>query len=648
MPSFRPSLRRAALIAIITVLSGIPALPSSVAAADVSAVTSTRDAGAIRYARGTSGASGGRVLIGDLGRIRDAAEAGRASRQVESAIDPEAIRAFLAASPDLAAGLDVDQALTLQSLVTSPLGTHVTFVERAGSRRVFGATATVHIAPSGAVFGAASTLVAVTNASLATANPAIDAASATISARAAAGVTPERLRDDEGREPELGVSSADGGRLAWRVVVPARDPYGEWAVLVDAMTGRPIGEPEPLFATAGQARVFVPNAVVATGDVNLRDSNNAASAVPEAAYSLVDLQGLNSSGFLTGPFVTTDRTSNRVSAANGDFTGLRRDDSGFTEVESYWAIDFAQRYIQNTLGITTAANYAIRVDSHAFSDDNSNYTRTGERFGVLNFGDGGVDDAQDAEIIWHEYGHALLDNMAAISFGGESGAIHEGWGDYVAATLSTTVPGDSRFHAAIGEWDATSYNPGNPPYLRRVDGTKQYPRDLIGEVHADGELYSACLWGIHESLGRDVANRILFNANFLLPSSPTMPDAAAAIIEADRQLNGGANASSIAAAFAAHGIVIESVPPAVTFVKLKKGKLTVDGSNFVTGTAVIEIDGTALGSLKYPKPFRSNGISTRITSKDSRVRGLTPGIAVTVTVLNPSTGLRSAPFSFTP
>jgi hypothetical protein len=352
---------------------------------------------------------------------------------------------------------------------------------------------------------------------------------------------------------------------------------------------------------------------------------------------------------VTGQFCSTDLTPNRLSESGGDFTSLRRSDEGFTEIEAYWAIDTAQRYLQS-IGVAAAANYQIHVDAHAFADDNSFYVPGSGGQGTLEFGDGGVDDAQDAEIVWHEYGHAVLDNQAQIRIGsGEAGAIHEGWGDYFAATLSTTVPGDSRFYPTIGEWDATSYNPGNPPYLRRVDGAKRYPRDYRGEVHDDGEIWSACLWGIHEALGRATADRIIVNAAFLYPYDVKFADAAAAILQADAQLNGGANSSAIRAAFAAHGILADSAAtPSISGVRIKKGKLIVDGADFESGAAVIELDGAGLGSLKYPSAFTSSGVSRRITSKDSRVRALPTGVAVQVTVRNPGTGARSAAFSFTP
>ncbi len=584
------------------------------------------------------------ALFGDLGSLpslQDAAKTGLAAT-------PDEALAFVSQFAGALSDQEPASSLSLERETTSPLGTRFRFTQHVGEWPVFDAALAVHVNRTGEVFAVTSSMKSGLDPAIAGVRPAIDAREAFDMATAAVGVTADRVRTADVVPSQLGVVASGTGRLAWRVVVPAANPYGQWAVMIDAVTGEPIGEPESLVLSAGTAKVFVPNAIVSTGDTNLTDQNNAASAVPESSYSTVNLPGLDTSGFVTGTYCSTDRTSSRVNAQNGDFTSLRRNDRGFDEVEAYWAIDAAQRYIQNSLGINNAANYQIHVAVHAFADDNSNYSSSGGGTGILNFGDGGVDDSQDAEIVWHEYGHAVLDNQAQISFNGESGAIHEGWGDYLAATMSTTVPGDSRFYPTIGEWDASSYDFHDPPYLRRVDGTKQYPRDVRGEVHDDGEIWSACLWGIHTALGRQTADSIIFNGNELFPSSVTFEDGAAAMVEADQQLFGGSHAAAISAAFAAHGIQVVASSPAISSVKRNNGKLVVNGSNFLTGSAVIEINGTALGSMKYPKNFRHQGISTRITSKDPAVGGLGSGVPVQITVLNPTTGTRSAPFAFTP
>ena len=57
----------------------------------------------------------------------------------------------------------------------------------------------------------------------------------------------------------------------------------------------------------------------------------------------------------------------------------------------------------------------------------------------LRFGKGGVDDAEDAEVILHEYGHAIhfAQNFSFAS--SQAGAISEGFGDYWAVTVANVV-----------------------------------------------------------------------------------------------------------------------------------------------------------------------------------------------------------------
>lgn len=600
-----------------------------------------RESGSVRHVRLDRRTGRVAALFGELGTVAPPVKG------TPGEVESETV-AFLAGNASLLGAADAAGELELERRVDAGAGSHLVFRQKAGALPVFDSGATVHVGADGRVYGVTSTFAPGLDPALAVSDPSIDEETARRVALDALSITSDALRDEDPFPAELGVAPVDGGRLAWRLVVPVREPFGQWELFVDAGSGALVGEPRSLVASAGRARVFVPNPIVSTGQTNLRDENNSDAAVPASAYIAVDLQGLDSSGFVTGTYCTTDRTPNRVRAADGDFTDLRRSNPGFNEVETYWAIDTAQRYIRETLGVENAAAYQIRVNTYAFADDNSNYTAFGDGRGVLNFGYGGVDDAQDAEIIWHEYGHAILDNQARLHFFGEAGAIHEGFGDYVAATMSMTVPGEARFYPTVGEWDATSYSSAQVPFLRRVNTGKRYPDDVRNQVHSDGEIWSSCLWALNGSLGRTTADRIIFNANFLFPRDATFADAAAAVLEADRQLNGGANANRVVAAFAEHGIRLEAAGPTVSSVRIKKARLVVDGSAFETGRAVVEVDGRALGQTKYPVKFRRKGQSRRIKSADPFVAQLEAGVAVEVTVLNPSTGARSAPFAFTP
>ena len=96
-----------------------------------------------------------------------------------------------------------------------------------------------------------------------------------------------------------------------------------------------------------------------------------------------------------------------------------------------------------------------------------------------------------------------------------------------------------------------------------------------------------------------------------------------------------------------HVIAAAAATPTVSAVKVTKGKLTVDGADFELNGAVVEVDGAAYGQLKYPKAFRENGVARRIVSKDARVRSLQVGVTYQITILNPTSGVRSAPFAFT-
>ena len=174
---------------------------------------------------------------------------------------------------------------------------------------------------------------------------------------------------------------------------------------------------------------------------------------------------------------------------------------------------------------------------------------------ALRFGIGGVDDAEDAEIILHEYGHAIQDDQVP-GFGAsdEGGAMGEGFGDYLAASFFADLK-PARLQPCVGSWDAVSYSGDDPPSLRRLDSNKKYPRDLHGEVHADGEIWSACLWEIRAALGGRVADRLVIAHHFLLTPQSGFEDAAKALMTTDQQLNQGRNLAVIRDVFVRRGIL---------------------------------------------------------------------------------------------
>lgn len=113
----------------------------------------------------------------------------------------------------------------------------------------------------------------------------------------------------------------------------------------------------------------------------------------------------------------------------------------FEQVMAYYWITEAQNTStasasENTCGRSTTASGGA---DQPVGQDNSFATDQPES--ELRFGKGGVDDAEDAEVILHEYGHAIHFSHNFAFASEEAGATSEGFGDYWAVTGADVSPG---------------------------------------------------------------------------------------------------------------------------------------------------------------------------------------------------------------
>ncbi|HEU4422212.1 MAG TPA: M36 family metallopeptidase, partial [Pilimelia sp.] len=258
-------------------------------------------------------------------------------------------------------------------------------------------------------------------------------------------------------------------------------------------------------AGSATGTVFFPNPVQQLGRQDLTDNKDADDPVFAPAYRRVTLTDLDGSGGLTGTYAKVKSTTGKAAVAvNGVFPDFHRDTDQFEQVMGYFWVTTAQRYLQH-LGFGSdlrAVNQRqIEVRINQFGGDNSFFR--GDKANVT-LGKGGVDDAEDAEVIVHEYGHSVQDGQVP-GFGTnlESGAIGEGFSDYLAVVVTSWAAGVPTLtpEACVADWDSVSYTSTVPHCLRRVDGTKVYPTDVVGRVHADGEIWSRALWDIRAALG---------------------------------------------------------------------------------------------------------------------------------------------------
>ena len=338
-------------------------------------------------------------------------------------------------------------------------------------------------------------------------------------------------------------------------------PFRSLALVTAVVTATGLAAVGPVAAapTTGTGQVFRVNPVQSSGDESLVDAKDADSAVPASAYATVPLRNLDGSGTLTGRWVNVlSETGNPARSATGTFAFTRHQDE-FEQVMAYFWVNQAQEYYQS-LGFGTelpavnAESQDVRINQ--WGADNSFSLDTKD---VLRFGKGGVDDAEDAEVIVHEYGHASHDAQVP-GFGSsvEAGSIGEAFGDYLAVTVGLAAAQQYGWPvrtppACVADWDSTSYTTTVPHCLRRVDTAKTYA-DRIGEVHADSEIWSRALWDIRTALGARTADRIIVNAQFRFAPDTSFAAAAQHTVDTARDMYGAGAARTVQAAFHARAV----------------------------------------------------------------------------------------------
>jgi Zn-dependent metalloprotease len=350
---------------------------------------------------------------------------------------------------------------------------------------------------------------------------------------------------------ELAVLPGAQAKLVYASV--AHTDAGSRRTLTDAVSGAVVKSESLIKNVDGTGKVFSPNPVADLQAEKLTDHSDRNSAVPDVAYHNVKLTNLDGSGFLHGDFATiADPVNKQARSATNTFNFLRADDF-FEQVMSYYSITEAEKYIQS-LGFNDVNNRAQPIMTTGFKDDNSFYDPSN---GQITFGTGGVDDAEDAEVIWHEYGHSIQDNQVP-GFGDslEAGSIGEAFGDWWAMIMSVPVQRDTAVTpiACIADWDSTSYTSGEPHCLRRTDTDLKFG-DRIGEVHFDGQIWSRALFDIFKAFGRDKSARLVLESQFSFTPTITMAQAAQVTIDTARTMFGQRDAQTVQAAFHARDII---------------------------------------------------------------------------------------------
>ncbi len=310
---------------------------------------------------------------------------------------------------------------------------------------------------------------------------------------------------------------------------------------------------------SGSALVFDPDPRTTLMNDALQDSSSAATFDP--AYFNRTMQGLTLDGgvyYLDGPWVSitnlpAEPPLTPVSTTTNGIWTAKRGKNAFNDAMCYFHIDQNQRYIQS-LGFTNNSSILaepILVDSDgANGDDNSWYTYSrGVKY--IAFGHGGVDDAEDADVILHEYGHALTHDIVSSWGGGDTGAIGEGFGDYWGGSYSWITTNGSTHHPERAfSWDGHGSDrfPGRLMNMTSLtyDHSHTYTahETLSGIPNYSDQLWSAPIFMAFTDLiamgrPREEMDTIILESFFGLGSGVKMRDMANATVSAAQTLYPG-------------------------------------------------------------------------------------------------------------
>lgn len=316
--------------------------------------------------------------------------------------------------------------------------------------------------------------------------------------------------------------------------------------------------------TTASAKVFMPNPIVSAGVVygqNGQYRNNNNNDASELTDELVDVEvdvTLDGSTFvLRNDAVRIEDFEAPVippvSSSTPEFN-FTRSQTGFEDVNAFYHISEFYAYLQS-LGVDYMNGVQVRVDAHAINGDDQSFHSFNQGTHSIRFGGGNpsnphVDDAEDADVVIHEYGHAISQEACPnCNFGTERNALDEALCDYLATSYRRPISNHNWEN--VFAWD------GHNEFWagRNIGSDKRYPEDNINSFYYRSEIFSSVLMEIYNEIGKDATDRILLNAMSLFSSNIDLAQAAELLLLSESVLYDGIYTSDLSKFLATRGLI---------------------------------------------------------------------------------------------
>ena len=319
-------------------------------------------------------------------------------------------------------------------------------------------------------------------------------------------------------------------------------------LLKDTLVAAKVFKPDPLTTLNKQyGGIYIDNNDVndtwinnAYFTVNLPISFNDSSQLFLLENGFVRIEDFESPNILP----TTNTTPNFI------FT---RNQPGFEECNIVYHITQFQNYIAS-IGYDTLLTDGITADAHGqFGTDNSVFVRNGGN-PTLSFGTGGVDDAEDADVIIHEYCHGISWSANGNdNFSNERAGLDEGVADYFATSYSRSL--NTYNWENMFSWDGhNSFWTGRIANTTRNYGT-------TNDMYQLGEIWNSAMSAISTNLGNFITDRLMLESLHFFTNNTTLPEAAMYVLKADTLLFNGMNVPNICAHFQLRNILNSNCLP---------------------------------------------------------------------------------------
>ena len=351
--------------------------------------------------------------------------------------------------------------------------------------------------------------------------------------------------------------------------------YSQWEVYVNAISGEIYKAENVSNSIDGSGNVFDPEPVSGGsseyGNPGYIDDNDADNDTLTGLLStkvLPDISFSNGNYYLSNSYAVVSDFEGPYSGTFGqtssDFLYTRGDaDRRFEATNVFYHLQESMRYLNEDLLITvmpTQYTGGIHFDPDGLNGDmNAHYTWDGE----IAFGNpySYVDLAEDHAIVLHELGHGVHDWITGNQLSQEEG-LSEGCSDFWAQSYTRSFnpyPPEHLQYDWFGVWGGMpGFSSPDGNHLRTTATSKHYPEDLVGQVHADGELWSSSMMAIYDGIAdRHITNTIFWAGIATLNGSSGQVDAAFAVRQADFDLYEGAHLDAIDAAFIARGYYMD-------------------------------------------------------------------------------------------